>query len=94
MTALRLAGVVVYWAMFTFGALCIGVGIYWSVGRAVAWCWRWRARRVATRSLMVEVAAITEIASRVRADVPDDVSPAWLAECVSNACENAKEMGL
>ncbi len=87
----------VYGALLVLAVLeTLAVGFWALLMMRAAWC-DWRERLAARRQFVFEAEAIAEIAARVRDEMPAGVPPItaeWLAECVSEACEQSKDMGL
>lgn len=71
-----------------------GITLAWVAGMLVA-ChvMEWRLRRRQVRDTVAEAEAILEVTERVRESSPP-LPSRFLAECVSNACESQKGMGL
>jgi hypothetical protein len=53
----------------------------------------WRLRRWQVRDTLREADAILEVTERVR-DTSPPLASMFLAECVSDACEQRRDMGL
>lgn len=71
----------------------VALAVVWGLAVLRLAFWRRRLRASEEALVVVEFEAITEIAARVRLDSPP-ITSEWLAEYVSEACEQSKEMGL
>ena len=86
--------------MSAWQIVAIAFGVIWLI--VFAWIigmWlaclvmEWRLRRWQVRDTLREADAILEVTERVR-DTSPPLVPMFLAECVSDACEQRRDMGL